>query len=411
MSRIGLLGGTFNPIHKGHIAMAKAAMEGMLLDEVWLLPSGTPPHKEILDDISSYDRFQMCELAVSQEEHLVVKDFEQYCLLPNFSYKTLAYLHKTYEQHQFFFIIGDDSLRYFHEWVHPEWIVKYADIVVINRNALEKDAPSGSISNDFDLQSVLEIQKKRVPGQYTIVDMDPVDISSSEIRARLLQGEETDWLNPDVVQYIREHRLYQKKETIDMRPIMEDIKRNVKASRYLHILGVMDTAANLAMRYSYPVEVARLAGLLHDCTKHMNAEDQLQYCKEHGLSVTEGEKKAPQLLHSKTGAVFAKENYGIQDPEILHAIEVHTTGCREMSLLDKIVFIADYIEPSRDKAPRLKEIRAVSYVDLDLAMAMILSDTINYLKNNHKSMDSGTLETYDYYKDVLTRRGQDLTLL
>jgi nicotinate-nucleotide adenylyltransferase len=192
---------------------------------------------------------------------------------------------------------------------------------------------------------------------------------------------------------------------------MEDIKRNVKASRYLHILGVMDTAANLAMRYSYPVEVARLAGLLHDCTKHMNAEEQLQYCKEHGLSVTEGEKKAPQLLHSKTGAVFAKENYGIQDSEILHAIEVHTTGCREMSLLDKIVFIADYIEPSRDKASRLKEIRAVSYVDLDLAMAMILSDTINYLKNNHKSMDSGTLETYDYYKDVLTRRGQDLTLL
>lgn len=412
MSRIGILGGTFNPIHRGHIAMAKAAMEKMHLDEVWLLPSGTPPHKEVEDEISSFDRYTMCELAVKKEEHILVKDFEQRCLLPNYSYKTLAYLSKKYPNHQFFFIIGDDSLRYFHEWVHPELIVKHADIIVINRKKLENNIPSGAISGDKSLQEAMDIVVRRVPGHYTIVEMEPMDISSSEIRSLIKKHCETEYLCPEVYSYILEHHLYEEKYKMpDIRPIMLDIKANVKTSRYLHILGVMDTAANLAMRYSYPVEMARLAGVLHDCTKHLDAEEQIKFCKKRNIEVTEGERISPQLLHSKTGAVYASEKYGIHNPEILHAVRVHTTGCENMSLLDKIIFISDYIEPSRDKAPRLKEIRAVSYQDLDLAMAMILSDTIQYLKDNDKSMDIGTLKTYEYFKEILIRGGQDLTLL
>ena len=147
------------------------------------------------------------------------------------------------------------------------------------------------------------------------------------------------------------------------------------------------------------MEKAQLAGLLHDCAKCIPNEKKLKICVKNNIPVTQVEKDNPFLLHAKVGAFLARVLYEVEDEEILHAISVHTTGAPAMNTLDKIVFIADYIEPKRDKAANLKEIRKTAFEDLDEALKMILCDTIHYLNGskNDKNIDPMTLETYHYY--------------
>lgn len=181
--------------------------------------------------------------------------------------------------------------------------------------------------------------------------------------------------------------------------IKKALKKELDKDRYEHTLGVMYTAACLAMANGYDMEKAQLAGLLHDCAKCIPNEKKLKICTKNNIPVTQIEKENPFLLHAKVGAFLAKELYEVDDVEILHAISVHTTGAPGMNMLDKIVFIADYIEPKRDKAANLKEIRKAAFENLDEALKMILCDTIHYLtgNKNDKNIDPMTLETYQYY--------------
>ena len=139
--------------------------------------------------------------------------------------------------------------------------------------------------------------------------------------------------------------------------IQKDLKNKLKPARYEHTLGVSDTARHLAEIHGYDSVKAALAGLLHDCAKYMSDDKKIALCREYGISISDAEYKNPSLLHAKCGAILAEHEYQIIDFNILHAIRVHTTGVPDMSLLDKIIFIADYIEPNRDKAPHLKELR------------------------------------------------------
>ena len=167
----------------------------------------------------------------------------------------------------------------------------------------------------------------------------------------------------------------------------------------------MYTASCLAMRYACNLEQAMLAGLLHDCAKCIPDKEKISICKKQNIPIRDIEEENPFLLHAKLGANFAKTKYGISNPEILHAIEVHTTGTPEMSLLDKIIFVADYIEPARDKAPDLTEIRQMAFIDLDAAVLKILHDTLHFLNKKRGSIDTKSKETYDYYKQFITYRG------
>lgn len=181
--------------------------------------------------------------------------------------------------------------------------------------------------------------------------------------------------------------------------IRKSLKKELDKNRYEHTMGVMYTAGCLAMANGYDIGKAQLAGLLHDCAKCIPDNKKLKICKKNGIEITEVESDNPFLLHAKLGAYVAKETYGIDDEEILHAIAVHTTGAPNMNTLDKIVFIADYIEPLRDKAKNLTAIRKTAFMDLDTALKMILSDTIHYLtgKKNDKNIDPMTLKTYQFY--------------
>lgn len=181
--------------------------------------------------------------------------------------------------------------------------------------------------------------------------------------------------------------------------IEKKLRKELDKERYAHTLGVMYTAAALAMVHQSDLEQAMYAGLLHDCAKCITNEEKLQLCEKYGIPIRKSERRCPFLLHAKLGAYFAEHKYKVDDPMILHAIQTHTTGEPEMNTLDKIIYIADYIEPNRKTAPNLSEIRKLAFEDLDKAMLRILSDTLAYLQEKGGELDPMTMQTYHYFKE------------
>lgn len=188
-----------------------------------------------------------------------------------------------------------------------------------------------------------------------------------------------------------------KKSNHNLKSLRKEMEKIQNKSRYEHTLGVEYMAAALAMRYGENVSDAQTAGLLHDCAKCLSDKKRLKICEKHHIPITKLERKNPFLLHAKVGAYLAKEKYGVKNQKILNAIQNHTTGRPKMELLEKIVFVSDYIEPGRKHAPNLMEIRKLAFVDLDQALLKILEDTLSYLRTSGGDIDPMTEETWRYY--------------
>lgn len=192
---------------------------------------------------------------------------------------------------------------------------------------------------------------------------------------------------------------------IDVSKLQNKIKKVLEPKRYEHTLGVAYTAASLAFVYELNTQDALVAGLLHDCAKCLSHKKRISTCTKNDIEITKVEMENPVLLHAKVGAFYAKKKYGIQNEEILNAILYHTTGRPNMGLLEKIIYVADYIEPNRKKLPKLSEIRKIAYADLDMAIYMILENSLKYLEKGDTQIDPTTKETYDFYKDIIEKRG------
>lgn len=184
----------------------------------------------------------------------------------------------------------------------------------------------------------------------------------------------------------------------DLKALQKQVKEALSDDRYEHTLGVMYTAESLAMRYGADMTKAAVAGLLHDCAKCIPNAQKLKMCRKNGIEITAMEEKNPSLLHAKLGAYLAETVYGVTDPEILSAIRCHTTGKADMSLLDMIVYMADYIEPNRDKAPNLKEIRKLTFENIEEALYQVLEGTLQFLSDRPEMIDPTTKISYDFYK-------------
>lgn len=194
----------------------------------------------------------------------------------------------------------------------------------------------------------------------------------------------------------------------DFIKMQKKLAKYLDENRYEHTLGVMFTCASLAMVHGYDLKDAQAAGLLHDSAKCIPNKKKLKICAEHHIPVSDFEKEHPFLLHAKLGAYIAKTKYNVTDEEILSAITYHTTGKPDMTMLEKIVYIADYIEPARNKAPRLAEIRKLAFEDLDECMYQILKDTLTYLDENPDDVDSATKDAYVYYTTIHEDRQRTL---
>ena len=188
-----------------------------------------------------------------------------------------------------------------------------------------------------------------------------------------------------------------KNNSVKIDEILDYLKQKLNKKRFHHTLGVAYTATSLAMCHGVDLRSAEIAGLLHDVAKPLSEEEGLDFCRKNNLKISEFEKNNPFLLHGKIGSLIAKNKFGIKDEDILNAICHHTTGRPEMSLLEKIIYIADYIEPSRTIQPNLDTIRKTAYTDIDGALILILKDTLEYLDKKGGAIDPMTKITYDYY--------------
>lgn len=200
---------------------------------------------------------------------------------------------------------------------------------------------------------------------------------------------------------MRKKRYIKMCKKVDIDDIKEKLQEILNKGRYKHTIGVCYTAMSLAMCYGEDIKKAELAGLLHDNAKCISDEKMLKKCRKHNIEISDAESRQPYLLHAKLGAFYASYKYGVDDNDVAEAIRYHTTGCPDMSMLQKIIYVADYIEPGRDKAENLSEIRKMAFNDIDKAVYMILRDTISYLEDNNKVIDDVSLRTYEFYCNML----------
>ena len=397
MARIGVYGGTFNPIHNTHIGIAQAALTQYKLDKVYFLVAGTPPHKNTADGISDINRLDMVRIAIKDIPLLDIDDREIYRAGKSYSYITFSEYHNERPDDEIFFIMGSDSLINFKNWVKPEVISEYATVLVAPRAGDKMES----------IEHAIHECKNMFYGDFMLINYEANALASSEIRDSFYSS---DIIKADVCDgvrdYINNHNLYSKYtySISDVARLDEAMKKELKPSRYTHTIGVANMAYSLAIRWNYPPVTAQVAGMLHDCAKCISDEKRINVCEKNNIPITDIEYKFPHLLHGKVGAHYCKSKYEVFDEQITHAIAVHTTGCPNMNLLDKIIFVADYIEPGRDKQPRLDVIRAMAFTDLDMCVYLILEDSVNYLNSNPDMVDPTTIDTFEYYKSYIEKR-------
>lgn len=391
--RLGIFGGSFDPIHRAHWKLARQAKEQFELDEVWFVPSGISYHKGN-EMTSAEHRVEMIRRAIRGEAGFLFSDLDIARSGNTYTADTLAFLKKGQPDTELFFLVGGDSLMNMENWYHPEVIFQTARILAALRPGNTRE----------ELREKAEELRKRFGAVIDWVDGLYEEISSRQIREAVSRGESLSaYVAPEVEAYIYEQGLY-REQAKTPEEIRKDLEKRLKPGRLVHTLGVAKTAEELAVRYGAEREKAYLAGLLHDCAKDVPDGEQIHRAKMAGISLSEAELRSPALIHAKLGAYYARERYGIRDEEILDAIRYHTTGRPAMSRLEEILYIADYIEPGRKEAPHLSEIRRLAKESREETIYRIAADTLDYLSESGAVIDETSRETARYYQDLLQRK-------
>ena len=393
---IGIYGGTFDPPHWGHITAARAAMEQLGLDKLVLIPDRVPPHKALPEGSASPEqRLEMAALAAAElGKRAEVSDRELRRDGPSYTSDTLAALREEYPEDTLWLLMGSDMFLSLQTWHAPEKIMALARIAPFSREAADESAAFAA------QQSRLE---RAYGAQIQIVQNPEVrELSSTEVRAALAAGRGSDLLPPAVYGYVLREHLYGTHKALtgltpdELRPIALSY---LKPKRMPHVLGTEQEAVRLVRRYGGDETQARIAALLHDCTKKLDMAQQLALCEKYGIMLDELEQKALKLLHSKTGAAIARDVFGVEDA-VYDAILYHTTGKPDMTRLEKIIYLADYIEPTRD-FPGVDELRKTVYEDMDKGLLMGLTMTIQEMEEMGNPVHHLTRDARDY----LLKRG------
>ncbi|MBQ4267227.1 MAG: nicotinate (nicotinamide) nucleotide adenylyltransferase [Clostridia bacterium] len=386
--RIGIFGGTFNPPHKGHKRMALEMMKEASLDKILIIPTFTPPHKTAPDLASGKDRLKMCELLFS-EECFTVTDIELQRKGKSYTVDTLSELKKIYPDDELFLIIGSDMLLTFHEWRKPEEILTMVTLCVATReNGISPEALSAYAKETLKLSD----------GDYILSRMSPMECSSTDVREMVKNKENlSSVLTDEVVAHIEKFDLYSA-EYPEYKALLREMLDDY---RYIHSLGVAESARELAEIYNYDSDKAYKAGLLHDIMKNATKDYQLQIMEKGGIILSRAEKNNPKLWHAMAGECYLREEMGITDEELLGAVRYHTTGKEGMNLLQKIVYIADYISKERDY-PDVDVMRRLSKeVSLEEASLYALRYSIRKFESIGGIIHT---DSVDYYNELIIEK-------
>ena len=393
---IGIYGGTFDPPHWGHITAARAAMEQLGLDKLVLIPDRVPPHKALPEGSASPEqRLEMAALATAElGKRAEVSDRELRRDGPSYTSDTLAELRREHPEDALWLLMGSDMFLSLQTWHAPERIMELARIAPFSREAADESAAFATQKARLERAYGAQIQIVQNPEVW--------ELSSTEVRAALAAGRGSDLLPPAVYGYVLREHLYGTHKALrgltpdELRPIAMSY---LKPKRMPHVLGTEQEAVRLVRRYGGDETQARIAALLHDCTKKLDMAQQLALCEKYGIMLDELEQKALKLLHSKTGAAMARDVFGVEDA-VYDAILYHTTGKPDMTRLEKIIYLADYIEPTRD-FPGVDELRKTVYEDMDKGLLMGLTMTIQEMEEMGNPVHHLTRDARDY----LLKRG------
>lgn len=388
IKKMALFGGTFDPIHEGHVQLALEFARRLQLDRVLLVPTFVPPHKLKADMATAEDRLEMCRLVARAYPVLEVSDVEIGRGGASFTVDTLETLQGQYPDTDWYLITGADMFLTLGTWWRFEDIAELATLCA---------APRGAVTMEQLREYAAALERK---GARCVVEDIPVlDISSTEIRRSVAEGRSLKGrVPPQVETYIRRKNLYRpaaaSQEQTPDEQFVEIIRGRESSKRFRHSLAVADEAERLAKKYGADPAKAKTAGILHDILKDAAPEAQLQIFRDFDILLDNVEKQAPKLWHAHAGAVFLEKILGVQDEDILRAVRYHTTARAGMSLLEKVLYLADFTSADRDY-PDVDEMRRRVELGIEPAMEYALTYSIRDLLDKRQAVHPDTLAAYN----------------
>ena len=388
MERIGIYGGTFNPPHIGHIRAAGYAVDSLQLTKLLMIPSCISPHKTLPENSPTPEqRTQMLRLSVGNNKKIEISDLELRRGSVSYTYETVAEVWKLYPNAEILLFMGTDMFLSFDSWKNPDLILQNAALAVFYRG---------------DPNEIPKIQEKKAffeeKGATVYLVENPVtEISSTDLRRMLVFDCARPFLSPGILEYIQANGLYGAGKSYQNLPIEEleaVVTALLKPSRVAHVLGCRQTAKELAKIHGADPTDAQRAALLHDITKALDGDHQLTLCREYGINLDDFSANNPKTLHALTGSLVAKRIFG-ENEAVVAAIRSHTTGKADMNTLQKIIYVADYMEPNRD-FPGVEQLRQLAYTDLDGALKLGLTMTLQLLMEQGREISPESRQALEF---------------
>jgi len=370
--KLAIMGGTFDPIHLGHLAVAHAVLQQFEPRRVLFIPSGTPPHKNTLQQ-PAHHRYQMVLSVICSYPGFDVSRMELDRGGESYTIDTIKTLRGICPKDaEIFFVTGADALLDILEWKDARELLTLCKFITVPRPGYDRGK----------LAAHIELLKKDYNAQVHLMDLPLLEISGTDIRRRFANDESVSGFVPPIVEdYAQQHGLY---GTVvpdlgqrHFQWAMARLKQRLSAKRFVHTMGVVEESEKLAKHYGEDVDKARWAALLHDCTKEYSRDKKRALCFQWNIPLDPVLEAEIDITHSLLGAESALRDFYVTDPQILQAIRYHTTCNKGMTMLDKIIALADYIEPYRKDYPPLKKMRKHAYKNMDKALAIGIRDTID----------------------------------
>ncbi|MBQ6808153.1 MAG: nicotinate-nucleotide adenylyltransferase [Firmicutes bacterium] len=383
--RLGLMGGTFDPIHHAHLLLAETALQRFSLDKVVFIPSRRPPHKHSLAELDAEQRAIMTELAISGQPRFFLSRAELERSGYSYAYDTLLYLRQLLPADaEIYFISGADSILDVQKWYKAAELPSLCRFIAAARPGYDLSALR---QLPLEWQQVVDVMETPL-----------MEISSSDIRQRVAAGESIKYLLPEKVEaYIHQHGLYGPEQQPPPRPrdrqwLRAQVESILSPKRCRHSLAVAELAAEWALHWGLDEEKAYIAGLLHDIAREQGPVEWLRRAVLYGIPLDQEILVSPVVLHGPVAAFWLKWEWALYDPEILEAVSLHTIPEADMGPLAKLIFLADVCEPNRKSWPGREALLALCREDLDQAMIAALEQSIEYLSQNGQGMHPRSLE-------------------
>ena len=371
--RLAMYGGTFNPIHLGHMHAAAAVSEHLRLDKLLLMPAGIPPHKALPEGSATpAQRLEMCRIAARYIPRAEACPLELEREGASYTVDTLRELRQRYADAQLWLVVGTDMVLTFDHWRQPEEMAKLCRLAVVARD--EQDRAR--------IAEKAAALRESLGLVCDIVDCPALPMSSTQVRETM----DERLLHPAVLDYIRQHKLY----LPSPESLRAAVERRVSAKRMAHIAGCERMAAEMGKRYGVDDYTVRAAAILHDCTKALSEKEQLTLCEKWHIIFDYGEGDFAQLIHADTGAETARREFKMPE-DIVAAIRTHTTGAVDMTTLQKILYVADMCEETRTW-PGVEDLRALALTDLEAAVTSAMERTAAFIREQGREPYYKTLD-------------------